>query len=93
MLLHEATFSDELVAHAEKHGHCTISQAIEQSQKMNAKHTILTHFSTRYKFPVLDFNKISKNVSVACDNMIVNVNHLDKLNEISRKVENIFKEF
>lgn len=93
LLIHEATFGDDLVWNAEKTGHSTVSQAIEQSQKMNAKYTILTHFSSRYEFPPIDFNKLSRNVSVACDNMVVTASSLDKLHEISRKTEIIFKEF
>lgn len=91
LLIHEATFGDELSEQAGKRGHCTVSQAIEQAQKMNAKHTILTHFSARYTFPVIDFSKTATNISVACDNMVVTANDLDSLNEISSKAKQIFE--
>lgn len=39
---------DELIDDAIKKKHSTISQAIEVGRKMEAKFTLLTHFSSRY---------------------------------------------
>ena len=48
LLIHEATFEDELVQDAIERRHCTVSEALEVAGKMNAHFTLLTHFSQRY---------------------------------------------
>jgi ribonuclease Z len=48
MLIHEATFDDELKSEAIARRHSTISEAVEVGTKMKAKQVILTHFSQRY---------------------------------------------
>lgn len=71
LLIHEATMEDELVDDALGKMHSTVSQAIEQGQKMNAKYCILTHFSQRYaKIPRIEHHLIN-NVGIAFDNMEV----------------------
>lgn len=55
MLLHEATFDDELKGDAEAKQHCTTSEAIGVGMAMGARRVLLTHFSQRYqKIPVMD---------------------------------------
>lgn len=50
--------------------HSTYSEAISVGKDMNAKFTILTHFSQRYyKIPLID--EFGDNVGVAFDNMRV----------------------
>lgn len=69
LLIHEATFENSLLANAQHTKHSTIAQAIEQSAKMNAKYTILTHFSQRYiLLPWID-GDLAENVGIAFDNM------------------------
>ncbi len=54
VLIHEATFDDELVGDAIAKKHSTTSEALGVGAKMNAKSVVLTHFSQRYqKIPVL----------------------------------------
>ena len=48
ILIHEATFEDGLVSEARNRYHSTVSEALGVSKRMQAKHTILTHFSQRY---------------------------------------------
>ena len=48
LLIHEATFDDEMKAEARKKNHSTISEAIEVGAAMDARHVLLTHFSQRY---------------------------------------------
>jgi len=49
-----------------------MSQAINIGKKMNAKFTILTHFSQRYaKIPYMPNNDLPSNVGIAFDNMEV----------------------
>ena len=54
VLLHEATFDDQLRGEALAKKHSTTSEAIGVGAAMGAKNIILTHFSQRYaKMPVL----------------------------------------
>ncbi|KAK6497412.1 hypothetical protein TWF481_011821 [Arthrobotrys musiformis] len=48
VLLHEATFDDELRDEALAKRHCTTSEAIQAGKDMGAKNLLLTHFSQRY---------------------------------------------
>jgi len=54
LLIHEATFADGMEADALVKRHCTVGEALHVAKEMNAKTTILTHFSQRYpKIPVI----------------------------------------
>jgi ribonuclease Z len=54
VLIHEATFDDELQGDAKAKKHSTTSEALGIGSQMNAKAVVLTHFSQRYqKIPVL----------------------------------------
>lgn len=48
LLIHEATHENDLKEEAEKKGHSTMGQALDIAKMMNAKYTVLTHFSQRY---------------------------------------------
>lgn len=48
LLIHEATFQDDLQGQARAKKHSTISEAITVGKWMNAKLVLLTHFSQRY---------------------------------------------
>ncbi|CDO56641.1 hypothetical protein DV113_004460 [Geotrichum candidum] len=55
LLIHEATHENGLEKEAAKKRHTTIGQALDVARKMNAKYTILTHFSQRYpKLPNIE---------------------------------------
>lgn len=54
VLIHEATFDDELKGDALAKKHSTTSEALSIGAQMDAKAVVLTHFSQRYqKIPVL----------------------------------------
>ncbi|XP_031621722.1 ribonuclease Z, mitochondrial-like [Contarinia nasturtii] len=92
LLIHEATYPDKFAIKAEQNKHCTLSQAIEQSQQMNAKYTILTHFSARYGngFPYIDSAKY-KNIGIAFDFMELIENDLHKLSSLNEEYQKLFK--
>lgn len=90
LLIHEATMEDELIEDALLKMHSTVSQAIEQSKKMNAKYTILTHFSQRYaKIPRIEQHLVD-NIGIAFDNMEVILSDLSYLNILYPAMKKMF---
>ncbi|KAI8587866.1 beta-lactamase-like protein [Geranomyces variabilis] len=54
ILIHEGTLCDSMKDEADRKRHCTIGQAIQVAEKMQARNLLLTHFSQRYpKMPPL----------------------------------------
>ncbi len=49
LLIHEATFDDELLERAAEDGHSTPSQAAETAKEAGVKWLVLTHISARYR--------------------------------------------
>ncbi|CAI6346770.1 unnamed protein product [Macrosiphum euphorbiae] len=93
LLIHEATMEDQLVSEARRKMHSTMSQAINIGKKMNAKFTILTHFSQRYaKIPYMPNNDLPSNVGIAFDNMEIAPNVLHKLPLMYPALKMIFAE-
>lgn len=90
LLIHEATYSDERKNMAAINRHCTVSQAIEQSKRMDAKYTILTHFSRfRSTIPVID-TKLHPDVGVAFDFMELIEQDLPKFSHLYEKYHKLF---
>lgn len=91
LLIHEATYPNKCIKNAILNRHSTVSEALQQSKQMNAKYTILTHFSQRFgtKLPYID-TKIHPNVGVAFDFMEIIGSDLPKL---SCLYENYSKKF
>lgn len=94
LLIHEATLEDTLAASAAFKRHSTISQAIEQSEKMQAKYTLLTHFSQRYRVlaPINDNLIKDKNIGMAFDFMEIVPDDLSKLNDLYFKLKETYAE-
>ncbi|PYH92557.1 hypothetical protein BO71DRAFT_400464 [Aspergillus ellipticus CBS 707.79] len=49
VLIHEATFQDDMAISAKAKKHSTVSEALEVGRRMNARAILLTHFSQRYQ--------------------------------------------
>jgi len=79
--IHEATLEDGMEQEAEEKAHCTISEALDICDKMNAHRTILTHFSQRYpRIPLIKSSEDRlKRVAVAFDFLRVNFKDLAQL--------------
>ncbi|XP_029039212.1 ribonuclease Z, mitochondrial [Osmia bicornis bicornis] len=78
LLIHEATMDDGRESMAKRKLHSTTSEAIKAGKYMNAKFTLLTHFSQRYsKIPALP--KEEANVGLAYDYMEVKLPQLPLL--------------
>ncbi|MBN1683011.1 ribonuclease Z [Candidatus Bathyarchaeota archaeon] len=70
VLIHEATFTEDLINRATDDGHTTAKQAAELALKANVKLLILTHISSRYSNPeqiLQEAQTIFPNVKVAHD--------------------------
>lgn len=65
LLIHEASFSDDMENEALDRNHSTIGQAIDAGKKLSAKFIALTHFSARYKLE--NCNISSENILFAFD--------------------------
>ena len=102
VLVHEATFADDLLQHAERKRHSTVSEALRVSGDARAGATILTHFSQRYpkavgrvgdpregKAEENGEKRHASDGSVACafDGMRVRWDALGKLTETARAVD------
>lgn len=76
LLIHDATFGDELAERAEKDGHSTPSQAAEMAKKAKVKKLVLTHVSARYEDSSLLLKqacKIFRNTSIAEDFLTIEI--------------------
>lgn len=92
ILIHEATMEDELAKEAIIKMHSTTSQAIEIGERMNATHTLLTHFSQRYaKLPRFNDN-FADNIGIAFDNMQVKLDELPLLPLLNPALQIMFAE-
>lgn len=84
---------DDLEDEAKYKMHSTISQAIHQGTLMNAKYTILTHFSQRYaKLPRFEFETLQENIGLAFDNMEVTLDDLPVLHKLYPALKAMFME-
>lgn len=95
LLIHEATLDNELIEDAIKKKHCTINEAIEVSNKMNAQKLILTHFSQRYpKAPQVNDNIkiLAKEYCYAFDGMIVDYETLGEQESVFEQLNQVFME-
>jgi ribonuclease Z len=53
LLIHEATYTEELEAEAREYGHSTAAQAARTARDAGARRLLITHFSTRYPDPAV----------------------------------------
>jgi ribonuclease Z len=78
VLIHESTFAEEMKAEAVLKRHSTVAEALEVAKEMQAKTTLLTHFSQRYPrmpklpsentqiIPAFDFMRITPQNMATC---------------------------
>lgn len=90
LLIHEATFQTELNETAMKYHHSTSAMAIEQAESMQAKHTILTHFSARYHALPYIRNELKDNIGIAFDYMEVMPNDFPRLSSLFARYQEAF---
>lgn len=74
LLIHEATFDDELIGDAKAKKHSTTGEALHVGKMMGARRILLTHFSQRYqKLPVMDKGEGDQVAVVGFDYMRIKV--------------------
>lgn len=83
LLIHEATFDDDMIGDALQKRHSTTGEAVEVGRQMGARRIILTHFSQRYsKIPVMENTDGGDQVVVvAFDYMQCKIGDLKKVAE------------
>ncbi|MHA1987344.1 MAG: ribonuclease Z [Promethearchaeota archaeon] len=62
ILIHEATFAEELADIAKEKKHSTSTEAAMDAKEMNAKQLVLTHISTRYQEDALKLLEEAKQI-------------------------------
>ncbi|KAI8576219.1 hypothetical protein K450DRAFT_214494 [Umbelopsis ramanniana AG] len=91
VLLHEATLEDDMVEEALAKRHSTTKEAVQIGQEMNAKYTLLTHFSQRYpKIPV--FTDAHNQVGISFDMMRVKIRDLPTLPKYVKALQTLYKD-
>ncbi|RKO90367.1 beta-lactamase-like protein, partial [Blyttiomyces helicus] len=89
LLIHEATFEDDLQGEAIDKRHSTCSEAVIVAQRMSAEHVLLTHFSQRYpRIPKI--NSPGSNVGIAFDGMTVGLLQLPRLGSFLRPLKLLY---
>ncbi|XP_049849537.1 uncharacterized protein LOC126319882 [Schistocerca gregaria] len=92
LLIHEATFEDELIQEAVKKKHSTVSEAVSSGIEMKAEYLIMTHFSQRYpKIPILAQEGQEK-IGIAFDLMKVRMSTIACLPGLLSELRRIFEE-
>eukprot|EP00803_Ostreobium_quekettii_P004091 evm.model.scf_112.2 EVM.evm.TU.scf_112.2 scf_112:6839-12772(+) len=92
LLIHEATFEDDLGDEAKAKKHSTTGEAVRVGAEAGAYRTILTHFSQRYpKVPVFD-DSFQASTCVAFDLMSVNLADLERLPMTNTPLKMLFAE-
>lgn len=90
VLIHEATFDDEMKVDADAKNHSTTGDAIAVGKAMNAGIVFLTHFSQRYpKIPIFD-PSFAFNTAIAFDLMCVRFSDLPTLPQMLPALKVIF---
>ncbi|KAI9735317.1 MAG: hypothetical protein M1818_006512 [Claussenomyces sp. TS43310] len=94
LLIHEATFDDELQGDAIAKKHSTTSEALDIGRRMGARRILLTHFSQRYqKIPVMDDRDGKDQVAiVAFDYMKCKLGDFAKLAEFRPALLKLYEE-
>lgn len=92
LLIHEATFEDQLTHEAVEKNHATTTEAIQSALHMNAKFLMMTHFSQRYpKIPVFD-HRYTSTTGIAFDLMKVTFDDLPILPHLLPCLKDFFDE-
>ncbi|CAG8512684.1 10664_t:CDS:10 [Acaulospora morrowiae] len=91
LLIHEATFDNELIEEALNKKHSTTEEAVKIGERMNARSILLTHFSQRYpKVPV--FTDDHGKVGIGFDFMQTTIGDLYKSPKYLKAIKLLYSE-
>ncbi|EGG24069.1 hypothetical protein DFA_06207 [Cavenderia fasciculata] len=95
LMIHEATFEDDKVEDSIEKKHSTIGEALTVGKRMNAKWSILTHFSGKTKTSVsIDTSAVGENFGMAFDFLNISpyqyplLKYLNELQELQQELQN-----
>jgi len=92
IVIHEATFEDDLQNEAIMKNHSTTKEAISAAELMMAQFLIMFHFSQRYpKIPVFDESQ-SQKTTIAFDFMTISANDFQVMPKLLPALRAVFKE-
>lgn len=90
LLIHECTFDNKRQKDAIKKNHSTIQEAVSIAQRMNAKQTVLTHFSSRYGV-LGHIDEINADrIGFSFDFLFLSPNNMDQINHIGDMLKTLF---
>jgi ribonuclease Z len=94
VLIHEATFEDDMAAQARAKKHSTVGEALGVAREMGAGLVVLTHFSQRYpKIAAMgDGEEKGENVVLAFDGARVRVRDAARFGVLKKGLEEIYRE-
>jgi len=94
LLIHEATFDDELQGDASAKKHSTTAEALDIGRQMGARRILLTHFSQRYqKIPVMEGTDGKDQVAiVAFDYMRVKIDDFAKVEAFKPALKKLYEQ-
>ncbi len=94
LLIHEATFDDELAGDALAKKHCTTRDALRIGKLMGARRILLTHFSQRYQMVPLTESKggADQIAIVAFDYMRVKIGDFAKVEHFKPALLELYKD-
>ncbi|CAG8524750.1 2252_t:CDS:2 [Acaulospora colombiana] len=91
LLIHEATFENDLIEEALNKKHSTTEEAVKIGERMNARFILLTHFSQRYpKVPV--FTDDHGKVGISFDFMQITIGDLYKAPKYLKAIKLLYSE-
>ncbi|KNC83238.1 hypothetical protein SARC_04516 [Sphaeroforma arctica JP610] len=92
ILIHEATFEEEMLAEAKAKNHSTTMEAVLEGGKMNAGLIVLNHFSQRYpQVPKIDA-RFTDRTAIAFDLMRFEFKDMPRLPKMLSRIQLLFSE-
>ena len=88
VMIHEATFDNNLCDHAVRKRHSTTSEALDIATTAEVKYIILTHFSQRYP-KAINVEGVSIQPIIAYDGFRVRFSELEKLQRLQTAVASV----
>jgi len=86
LMIHEATFDDNLVDHAIRKRHSTISEAMSIAKQASVQFIVLTHFSQRYP-KAIKLDQVETQPVVAFDGMRLRCGQMEEICSLQNLIQ------